>query len=642
MILCRVIYLKIKKSPNINRLNSQSPNLSLTDENLIKNSILDEITAGKKINSQLLKKFYKLSLEEFQTYYDKMQYKLTSDLIYVESFRYYISDLVKLVFNIVYSIAKKFHLTKLGIAIKDLANYNFEWFNKKPERSYFYYLNFSNQSNEDSYEESFKLISYTTMELINDFLQIAPDIDDQFKNLSKTILLETISTMIFDKGKHFLKHIISKIRNSKNPDYNPNYKFSIKVLNIAEENIKEKYGTSSELVLKYIEKYRNINRDLKQYFHEQWRKYNPDLKSRFFKHLDTAEKTYWFGFLCSDGSITSGNNPSRKRYQISIEISEKDRSHLVKFCRTLGLNSAKIGERTKVLNNKKHRLAYIIFTCKPMFQDIENLGLRDFKEGNELKFDFSNSNLSYALLLGIYDGDGKEGRTIVYSTNYAFLLQIKNVFKIKREIRKREVDEIPEDLKFKIQRTKPMYEFALTPNLLNKMMNSYHNSLARKRKRFSEQTHVMETVKNKIRSPEILENLIKTHGKEKLAKMMNISFNTLHKLSIEWNVSVKNLSAIEKLKLKVTTKENLIKMIETNGKEKTAKELKVGYKILNSLMEEWNINAKYLNKRELLKKKIGSKENLLKLLKHSSLTQLAKKYGVGRNTLKRLCDEWEI
>ena len=67
-----------------------------------------------------------------------------------------------------------------------------------------------------------------------------------------------------------------------------------------------------------------------------------------------------------------------------------------------------------------------------MFQDIENLGLREFKEGNELKFNFNNSNLSYALLLGIYDGDGKEGRTIIYSTNYSFLLQIKNVFKIKR------------------------------------------------------------------------------------------------------------------------------------------------------------------------------------------------------------------
>ena len=114
---------------------------------------MDEITAGKKINSQILKKFYKFSLEEFQTYYKKLHYKLTSDLIYVESFRDYLSDLVRLVFNIVHSISKKSQLTKLELAvIKDLANYNFEWFNKKPERSYFYYLNLSNQSNEDTSE----------------------------------------------------------------------------------------------------------------------------------------------------------------------------------------------------------------------------------------------------------------------------------------------------------------------------------------------------------------------------------------------------------------------------------------------------------------------------------------------------------
>jgi len=190
----------------------------------------------------------------------------------------------------------------------------------------------------------------TTLDLINDLLQNVPDIDYQLKNLSKTKLLESISVMIFNKGKHFLKHILSKIRNPNNPDYNPNYKFSIKGLKIAEENIKEKYGPSSELVPKNIEKFRYINRDLKNYFHEQWRKYNPNLKSRFFKRLDTPEKTYWFGFLCSDGSITSGNDPSKKRYQISIEISKKDRSHLVKFCRAVGLNPTKIGERTKILD----------------------------------------------------------------------------------------------------------------------------------------------------------------------------------------------------------------------------------------------------------------------------------------------------
>jgi hypothetical protein len=31
-----------------------------------------------------------------------------------------------------------------------------------------------------------------------------------------------------------------------------------------------------------------------------------------------------------------------------------------------------------------------------------------------------------------------------------------------------------------------------------------------------------------------------------------------------------------------------------------------------------------------------------RLLSGSSFTHLAKKYGVGRNTLKRLYDEWEI
>ena len=153
-ILCRVIYLKINKSLNTTKSNALSANLSITDENSIKNSIVEDITAGKKINSQILNKFYKLSLEEFQTYYEKLQDKLTSDLIYVENFREYLSDLVKLVFNIAHSISKKSHLSKLELAVvRDLANYNFEWFNKKPERSHFYYLNISNQSNDDFYND---------------------------------------------------------------------------------------------------------------------------------------------------------------------------------------------------------------------------------------------------------------------------------------------------------------------------------------------------------------------------------------------------------------------------------------------------------------------------------------------------------
>ena len=81
---------------------------------------------------------------------------------------------------------------------------------------------------------NFEQNPYTTIDLINDLLQNVPDFDDLFRNLSKTKLLESISIIIFNKGKHFLKHILSKIRNSNNPNYNPNYKFSLKTLKIAD------------------------------------------------------------------------------------------------------------------------------------------------------------------------------------------------------------------------------------------------------------------------------------------------------------------------------------------------------------------------------------------------------------------------
>ena len=148
--------------------------------------------------------------------------------------------------------------------------------------------------------------------------------------------------------------------------------------------------------LKLIEKYLLSNSDLKEYYQEQWKIYNPNLKVDFFRQIDSEEKSYWYGFMCSDGSITKGKDLSHTRYQISIELSVKDKEHLIKFCNRVGLNPNKIGERTKILKNKPHRLAYIIFTCKPMFEDIENLGFIRFKEGKRVSLKLGDNNLSYS------------------------------------------------------------------------------------------------------------------------------------------------------------------------------------------------------------------------------------------------------
>ncbi|KKN00365.1 hypothetical protein LCGC14_1138560 [marine sediment metagenome] len=484
---------------------------------------------------------------------------------------------------------------------------------------------------------------YSTLKFINDILIKIAKIYEQFHNLSKTKLMEKLSVEFFNKGKHFLKHLLSRIRNKNHPDYNPNYKFSIETLDEAEKNMKELLKDKATKILKYFKTYRIIYPELKEYYHEQWRIHNPNLKSRFFKQLDSEVKRYWYGFIGADGSITSGNDPSTIRYQISIEISKKDRNHLIKICDILGLNINKIGERAKIINGKKHQLVYIIFTCKPLFQDLVNNGLRVLKEGSEFSMNLGDNNLSYSLLLGFYDGEGGEGTTRIYSTNYALLSQIKKSYVLKAEIREHIIEEVPDEVKKEfISRTKPMYDLALGAELLNKMMSSYADSLERKRKSFSEQRNVMESLKEKIKDRKNLINLIKMYGKVKLAKKMNVSFKTLDNVCDEWSVEARKLSALERLKNKVEDRENLIEIIETYGKDRAAKELKIGYKNLEVLMEEWEINASYLTVKDKLRRKIGDKNNLQKLVKDYSLSKLAEKYGVGRNTLKRLCDEWDI
>lgn len=485
--------------------------------------------------------------------------------------------------------------------------------------------------------------SYSTLEFINDLLTEIPKIYGQFRNLSKTTLMENLSVDFFNKGKHFLKHILSKIRNKNNPDYNPNYKFSIETLDEAEKNLKKLLKNEATKILKYFKTYRIINPELKEYYHEQWRIHNPNLKSRFFKQLDNKIKRYWYGFIGADGSITSGNDPSKIRYQIAIEIAKKDRNHLVKFCDVLGLNTEKIGDRTKTINGKRHQLVYIIFTCKPMYQDLVNLRLRDLKDGSKFSMDLGEDSLSYSLLLGFYDGEGGEGTTRIYSTNYALLSQIKKSYALKAEIRERNIEEVPDDIiKETISRSKPMYDLALGAELLNKMMRSYPDSLERKRKSFSEQRNAMESLKEKIKDRKNLKKLIEEYGKVELAKKMNVSYKTLDNLCDEWNIVARKLPALERLKNKVKDRDNLIEMIETYGKDKVTKELKTGYKTLEALMEEWEIDASYLSVKEKLKRKIGSRENLQKLVKDCSLSKLSEKYSVGRNTLRRLCDEWDI
>jgi hypothetical protein len=250
LILCRIINLKIKNFPDITKLNSQSVNLSITEENEVSNYILDEITARKMFNSQILKKFYKVLLEEFQTYYEKLQYKLNSDLIYIESFRVYISDLVKLVFNIVHSISKKSHLTKLELAvIKDLANYNFEWFNKKRGRTYFYYP-LQIIPDKSAIYHTLKLIEDMKIEIQQFSEELAMLFPDRLMTEDRNIYSHVWLSQLWGKGSTYVRKSI--IRKAK--DY-ADFRIKEEALLLLREKLEEILGVKALGCLKIIRKY---------------------------------------------------------------------------------------------------------------------------------------------------------------------------------------------------------------------------------------------------------------------------------------------------------------------------------------------------------------------------------------------------
>ncbi len=139
LILSRIIHYVLDSSLNLTPLQSDPRKLNPTDNLRFANEIVDEILADKKIKSEFLKKFYNLSLEEFQKKYEKLQAKLKSDMLYKENFLSFLQKLINSVYKITHTRSKKSNHSKIELGIiKDLANYNFNWELIKKEKSCFY------------------------------------------------------------------------------------------------------------------------------------------------------------------------------------------------------------------------------------------------------------------------------------------------------------------------------------------------------------------------------------------------------------------------------------------------------------------------------------------------------------------------
>ncbi len=201
--------------------------------------------------------------------------------------------------------------------------------------------------------------------------------------------------------------------------------------------------------------------------------------------------------MCADGSIYINHN----KYEISLELSKKDKSELIKFARTVGFDISRIKDRTRYVkwrdgNISISEMSIVKFVCRPMGQALIKHGkfgsnsiaankiipkiIKNFvKKAISKNLDLlktKSGRLALAWLLGYFDGDGtvyRDRKNLkfsgdIISSSKSLLKDIRKVYMIKNKV----------GFKDKKQDT---YRLALGPELYRNMMRTYSNSMPRKR-----------------------------------------------------------------------------------------------------------------------------------------------------------------
>lgn len=130
-------------------------------------------------------------------------------------------------------------------------------------------------------------------------------------------------------------------------------------------------------------------------------KYNYDRNK--FSSIATEEDAYWLGFITADGCIIDNRC-------LQIKLAAKDREHLVKFCKYMGLTS---NETDEIIKNEfggaytKDNPTNVVKICsQEIVKNLADKGIESRKSGKEKPYICSNLELEKAYIRGLIDGDG--------------------------------------------------------------------------------------------------------------------------------------------------------------------------------------------------------------------------------------------
>lgn len=216
------------------------------------------------------------------------------------------------------------------------------------------------------------------------------------------------------------------------------------------------------------------------------------VNENYFSTIDTVNKAWLLGFMAADGSISKDKNEMR------INLSSKDEEILWKIKRELDIKQ----DIKNTTTSKGFDYSYLAWSSKQQKKDLANYGIIHRKTYYPMHLpNFSNNDLSFAFILGYFDGDG----CFSFSDMYCKLRIVSHREEILNDFIKFFQSQYP-NFKYSLSKdNRDLYELAISTRfaveILQKMYSLNSISLERKRIKFQEYLEYIdqETVTSLIR-----------------------------------------------------------------------------------------------------------------------------------------------
>jgi len=527
IVVSRIVYfyfLEMKKNLEFDFQNDE-----LTEEivEILYNKIRPVLK--DRIQPEFLKNLRDLSIKRFEKLLKFQQSKLGVSERYLEDLTFFLKWLIQKVFIIISNLWNKVELPKFDRIIRDaLMSFNL---NTQKYNEFLQTIRV-----ETGNPEQKDVSNYSTLDYI----------DDLIEEVSKLVSVDELwrGKLTYDKfseyigmHKRYIRDTRHRIMNSNSAKYNPDFKFSKEQLGYFFISLLNKLGDVDmrrivEITLCYLN-----NNNITDYQHQQWHLHNPDLKYDFFRKLDNTLNGYYFGLLLADGITDAGKS-------IGLFLEKEDKKVVERFKEDLHISNKLEyvkDERIRKLNGDFPERYGIRVGCKPMMDDLRELGFFDFKNGKALPKGFFTKlvrKVALSILLGFYDGDGEEGAPIMHNTNKAFLEQVKKEFNLMYNVVLSKSAKKGEVVLGQISDTKASWYLRIGPELFNEMMESHNPSMDRKRKYYPMRSgrYAYNSLVEKINAKVLLEELLLIGPRIHLAKVFGVSFDLFKRLCDENNV----------------------------------------------------------------------------------------------------------